>query len=64
MQSAMPIRMQDGALEEPMAARTIVLKLNQQQLELLDRTIAKGAAPDRQTLVRRAIREHAQRHAK
>ena len=38
-------------------ARTITLMLNQQQLELLDRTIAKGAAPDRIALVRRAIRE-------
>lgn len=38
-------------------ARTITLMLNQQQLELLDRTIAKGAAPDRVALIRRAIRE-------
>ena len=30
-----------------MPGRTIVLKLNQQQLELIDRTIATGAAPDR-----------------
>ena len=37
-----------------MAARTIVLKLNQQQLELIDRTIAKGAAADRAALVKRA----------
>lgn len=47
-----------------MPARTIILKLNQQQLELIDRTIAKGAAPDRDTLVKLAIREHAERHAK
>lgn len=47
-----------------MTARTVVLKLNQQHLELLDRTIAKGAAPDRQALVRRALREYAARHAK
>ena len=40
-----------------MAARTIVLTLNQQQLELIDRTVAKGAAPDRAALVRLAIRE-------
>ena len=40
-----------------MPARTIVLKLNQQQLELIDRTVAKGAAPDRASLVRLAIRE-------
>ena len=40
-----------------MPARTIVLKLNQQQLELIDRTVAKGAAPDRESLVKLAIRE-------
>ena len=44
--------------------RTIVLKLNQQQLELLDRTVARGAAPDREALIRLALREHAERHGK
>ncbi len=43
-----------------MAARTVTLMLNPQQLELLDRAIAQGAAPDRETLVRRAIRDLAQ----
>ncbi|CAN7186628.1 MULTISPECIES: hypothetical protein [unclassified Devosia] len=47
-----------------MPARTIILKLNQQQLELIDRTIAKGVAPDRAALVKLAIREHAERRAK
>jgi hypothetical protein len=47
-----------------MPARTIVLKLNQQQIELLDRTIAKGAAPDRAALVKLALREYAEKHAK
>jgi hypothetical protein len=42
-----------------MASRTIVLKLNQQQLELLDRTIASGIAADRAALVRLAITEQA-----
>ena len=37
----------------------IVLKLNQQQIELLDRTVARGAAPDRAALVRLALREFA-----
>ncbi|WP_176730480.1 hypothetical protein [Devosia insulae] len=50
--------------EGRMPARTIILKLNQQQLELIDRTIAKGAAPDRAALVKLAIREHAGRRAK
>ncbi|MDI4235749.1 hypothetical protein AAFX91_08870 [Bradyrhizobium sp. 31Argb] len=39
---------------------TIVkLRLNQQQLELMDRTIAQGVAPDRAALVRLALREYA-----
>lgn len=44
--------------------RTIVVMLNQQQLELIDRTIARGAAPDRVTLVRLALREYAEKHGK
>ena len=47
-----------------MAQRSIVLKLNQQQLELLDRTIAKGAAADRVALVKLALREYAEKHPK
>lgn len=47
-----------------MPARTIILKLNQQQLELIDRTIAKGVAPNRAALVKLAIREHSEKHAK
>ena len=38
---------------------TVVLKLNQQQRELLDKTIARGAAPDLDALIRRALREQA-----
>jgi Arc/MetJ-type ribon-helix-helix transcriptional regulator len=48
----------DGA---PMSAKTVVLRLNQQQLELIDRTIARGEASDRVALVRRALRELAAR---
>jgi len=51
-------------LEERMPGRTIILKLNQQQLELIDRTVATGVAPDRQSLVKLAIREQAERQAK
>ena len=40
-----------------MATRTVTLMLNQQQLALLDRTIAGGAAPDRVSLVKLALRE-------
>jgi metal-responsive CopG/Arc/MetJ family transcriptional regulator len=45
-----------------MAERTVIIKLNQQQLELLDRTIASGAAADREALIRLALREYAERH--
>lgn len=36
--------------------------LNQQQLELIDRTVAKGVAPDRVALVRLALKEYAATH--
>ena len=39
--------------------RVVVLKLNQQQRELLERTVEKGFAPDSAELVRLAIREYA-----
>jgi hypothetical protein len=42
-----------------MSDRVVKLRLNQQQLELLDRTIAGGAASDRVALIRRALREAA-----
>ena len=42
-----------------MAENVIKLQLNQQQLELMDRTIARGVAPDRIALVRLALREYA-----
>ena len=40
----------------------VTLKLNQQQLELVDRTVARGVAPDRAALVRLALREYAAAH--
>ena len=42
-----------------MAETVVTLRLNQQQLELMDRTIARGVAPDRAALVRLALREYA-----
>jgi len=42
-----------------MAENVIKLQLNQQQLELMDRTVARGVAADRAALVRLAIREYA-----
>jgi Arc/MetJ-type ribon-helix-helix transcriptional regulator len=47
-----------------MSEKTVTLKLNQQQLELLDRTIAQGIAPDRASLVRLALREYATKRDK
>jgi Arc/MetJ-type ribon-helix-helix transcriptional regulator len=49
--------------DDDMAKKTVVLRLNQQQLELLDRTIAAGAAADRVALVRRALRAYATKRA-
>ena len=45
-----------------MTGRVVTLKLNQQQLELIDRTVARSIAPDRAALVRLALREYAARH--
>jgi Arc/MetJ-type ribon-helix-helix transcriptional regulator len=42
-----------------MTETVVKLRLNQQQLELMDRTIAQGLAPDRISLVRLALREYA-----
>jgi Arc/MetJ-type ribon-helix-helix transcriptional regulator len=42
-----------------MTEAVVKLQLNQQQLELMDRTIAQGVAPDRVSLVRLALREYA-----
>ncbi len=41
-----------------MADTRITLQLNQQQLELIDRTIARGTADSREALVRLAVREY------
>lgn len=40
-----------------MTSRVVTLSLNQQQLELIDRTVALGVAADRVALVRRALAE-------
>jgi hypothetical protein len=42
-----------------MVDRVVTLRLNQQQLELMDRTIAQGVAVDRVSLVRLALHEYA-----
>jgi Arc/MetJ-type ribon-helix-helix transcriptional regulator len=45
-----------------MRGKIVTLRLNQQQFELLDKTVAHGAAPDRAALVRRALREYLAAH--
>jgi len=45
-----------------MATNRVVLQLNQQQTELLDKTVARGEATDRLALIRRALKEYAERH--
>jgi metal-responsive CopG/Arc/MetJ family transcriptional regulator len=42
--------------------KVVTLKLNKQQLELIDRTIARGIAADRTALVKLALREYAASH--
>jgi Arc/MetJ-type ribon-helix-helix transcriptional regulator len=46
-----------------MSDKLVTVKLNQQQLELIDRTIANGVAPDRASLIRLALREYAANRA-
>ena len=40
-------------------AKIVTLRLNRQQLELIDGTMARGVAPDRASLVRLALKEYA-----
>ncbi|MEJ8853741.1 hypothetical protein WKW79_04130 [Variovorax robiniae] len=40
----------------------LLVPLNRQQLELMDRTIAQGVAPDRAALLRLALREYGPPH--
>ena len=44
------------------ALTTVTLRLNQQQLELIDRTIGRGVAADREALIKLALREYAAAH--
>jgi metal-responsive CopG/Arc/MetJ family transcriptional regulator len=45
-----------------MSAKIVKVVLNQQQLELLDKTISRGIAPDRETLIRTALKEFTAKH--
>jgi Arc/MetJ-type ribon-helix-helix transcriptional regulator len=42
-----------------MAERVVRLRLNQQQLELIDNSVKAGEAASGAELIRRALREHA-----
>jgi Arc/MetJ-type ribon-helix-helix transcriptional regulator len=42
-----------------MAERVVVVRFNRQQMELIDNTVARGEAADREALIRRALREYA-----
>jgi hypothetical protein len=42
---------------DAMTETRVVLRLNQQQIELIDKTIARGEATDRAQLARRALKE-------
>lgn len=45
-----------------MAGRMVRLRLNQQQLELIDNSVKAGEASSRAELIRRALREYAATH--
>ncbi|MDX3806434.1 hypothetical protein ACXIUS_24595 [Bosea thiooxidans] len=45
-----------------MTTRIVTIALNQQQIELVDRTLAKGVAADRAALIKHALRRYAARH--
>ena len=51
--------MATGPTNRQPTAKTVTLRLNRQQLELVDRTVARGVAPDRASLVRLALKEYA-----
>jgi Arc/MetJ-type ribon-helix-helix transcriptional regulator len=46
-----------------MAQRIVRLRLNQQQLELIDNSVKAGEAASRAELIRRALKEYAAAHS-
>jgi hypothetical protein len=48
--------------EEAMSKQMVRLRLNQQQLELIDNSVKAGEASSRAELIRRALREYAASH--
>jgi hypothetical protein len=53
----------NGARKVAANGKTVTLRLNQQQLEFIDRLIAQGLAADRAALMRLALREYAAKRA-
>lgn len=45
-----------------MAERSVTVRLNQQQLELIENTVKRGVAADREALLRRALHEYWKAH--
>jgi Arc/MetJ-type ribon-helix-helix transcriptional regulator len=45
-----------------MPTKTVNVVLNQQQLELMDKTVQHGIAADRESLIRAALKEFAAKH--
>jgi Arc/MetJ-type ribon-helix-helix transcriptional regulator len=50
------------ALGGSAVSNRIALRLNQQQLELIDQSVKAGEATDRAELIRRSLREFVQSH--
>jgi Arc/MetJ-type ribon-helix-helix transcriptional regulator len=48
--------------DRKMADHRVVLRLNQQQMELVEKTVARGEAANTGELVRRALKEFSARH--
>ena len=46
-----------------MTENKVAVRLNQQQWELVDKTVAQGVAPSREELFRKALREYGSEHA-
>jgi hypothetical protein len=44
------------------AKKNVKVVLNQQQLELIDKTVARGIAQDRESLLKMALKEFAAKH--
>ena len=46
-----------------MAEKKVTVRLNQQQWELVDKTVAEGVAASRDELFKKALREYGREHA-